>query len=74
MYQYVFTNGGNDCPFTLFIRMPREQLPLSSGSDLVSSYPVKDALVIVEYVYSDEEIDSFLDLLDEVVICMYSHM
>ena len=48
MYRYVFANNA-DFPFTLFIRMPRQQLPLSSGSDLVSSYPVKDALIIVEH-------------------------
>lgn len=51
--------------------MPREQLPLSSGSDLIFSYPVKDALVIVEH--SDEEIDSFIDMLDEVAMYVATH-
>ena len=63
MYQFVFSKQ-NQYPFTLFAMNPRQKLPLSKGSDLLSDYPVKDALIIMEY--SDENADNFLNMLDEV--------
>ena len=48
---------------------PRQELPLSKGSDLLTDYPVKDALVIMEL--SDEDADSFLNKLDEVAMHKY---
>jgi len=42
-------------PFTLFTRMPRIKLPLSESGEFVSSYPVKDSLVIVEHSDDQDE-------------------
>lgn len=53
-------------PFTLFTRMPRIKLPLSESGEFVSSYPVKDSLVIMEHS-DDQDEDSFLNMLDEVI-------
>ena len=49
MYQYVFANK-SAYPFSLFIRTPRQELFLSNSNDLISTYPLKDALIIVEHL------------------------
>ena len=67
MYQYFFSKE-DQYPFTLFTMKPRQELPLSKGSDFLTDYPVKDALVIMEW--SDEDVDNFLNKLDEVAICI----
>ena len=71
MYQYFFSKE-DQYPFTLFTIKPRQKLPLSKGNDLVTDYPVKDALIIMEQ--SDENADDFLNMLAEVCIYrVYSH-
>ena len=65
MYQYFFSKE-NQYPFTLFTMKPRQELPLSKGSDFIINYPVKDALIIMEN--SDGNLDDFLNILDEVCI------
>lgn len=66
MYQYFFTKE-DQYPFTLFIRTPRQKLSLSNGSDRISNYPVRDALVIMECSDDKEDKDAFLNMIDEVV-------
>lgn len=66
MYQYFFTKE-DQYPFTLFIRTPRQKLSLSNGSDHISSYPVRDALVIMECSDDKEDKDAFLNMIDEVI-------
>ena len=61
MYQYLFSEE-DQYPFTLFTMKLRQELPLSRGSDLITDYPVKDALVIMEN--SDENLDDFLNILE----------
>ena len=43
---------------------PRQELCLSKGCDLLTDYPVKNALIIMEN--SSEDADYFLNMLDEV--------
>ena len=68
MYQYVLANK-SVYPFSLFIRMPRQEFGLSNSNDLISIYPLKDALIIVEHL-EKENVDLLLDNLDEVCICI----
>ena len=58
MFQYVFTLV--DIPFALFTALPKREI--FPSTDLMS---LKECLIMVESVH-DRDIDSFLDLIDEV--------
>ena len=65
MYQYFFSKE-DQYPFTLCTMKPRQELPLSKDHDLLTDYPVNNALIIMEK--SDKDEDNFLNMLDEVYI------
>ena len=63
MFQYVFTLVDVDIPFALFTTLPKREI--FPSTDLMSSHALKECLIMVESVH-DRDIDSFLDLIDEV--------
>ena len=56
-------------PFRLFIPALRREVSLMDGNDKAADHPVRDTLLIVQTVDSEDEyLDDFLNLLLEVCI------
>lgn len=67
MYQFVFTTEAVNLPFTLHAILPRQEIPLCKGDELLSEYSLKESTVMIEDG-KEMEIDSFLDMILEVIL------
>ena len=65
MYQFVFTTEKVNLPFILHTTLPRQEIPICNGYDLLSQYSLKETTLMIEDA-KEMEIDSFLDMILEV--------
>lgn len=60
LYQFIVTLDRCEIPFTLHAVLPRQQIPVSNGCDLLSEYSLKGSTVMVEET-TGLDVDTFLD-------------
>ena len=65
MYQFVLTTERVNLPFTPRAILPRQEIPVCNGDDLLSDHSLKESIVMIEDT-KEMEIDSFLDMILEV--------
>ena len=66
MYQFVFTTETVNLPFILRTILPRQEIPLCSGDELLPNYSLKESTIMIEDA-TEMEINSFLDMISEVI-------
>ena len=66
MYQFVFTTETVNLPLILHAILPRQEIPLCSGDELLSNYSLKESTIMIEDA-KEMEINSFLDMISAVI-------
>ena len=67
MYQFVFTMERVNLPFTLRAILPRQEISICNGDDLLSDHSLKESTIVIEDT-KEVDLDSFIDKILEVIL------